>query len=119
MALQTAEHPTVQLKKYLNVVAQIKPLAPSQEQECLALVAAGEEQARRLLVESYLPRVVSWVNPFRSGPLRFDELIELGNQALVVAAWSAAKRGVKALEPVLKAAVKNEVKQACKEAEKA
>ncbi len=119
MSLQATETKTDRLKQYLNVMTQIKPLEEAQEKECLSQMAAGDEQARRHLVESFLPRVVAWVREYRGAGLRFDELIELGNQALVVGAWSASRRGVLNLAAELEQVVRRDVEQAIKEAEKA
>ena len=85
MSLQTAEKQSTQLKQYLQVMAGLERLNLAQEKECLCKMASGDEDSRRRLVESYLPRVVAWAGEFRGGALRFEELIELGNQALVVA----------------------------------
>jgi DNA-directed RNA polymerase sigma subunit (sigma70/sigma32) len=83
MATLTANTKTDQLKEYLGLMQHIRPLAPHQEKACLSLLQAGDHQARRHLVENYLPRVVSWVAPMRGQGLTFEELIEAGNQSVI------------------------------------
>jgi len=45
--------------------------------------AQGDEWARRLLEERFLPLVLRWVQPYRGRGLELEALIELGNRALL------------------------------------
>ena len=62
---------------------QFHPLAPWQEAELLEQSRNGIDQAKVDLIESYLPRVLTWASAWRGSDLTFAELIEIGNRSLV------------------------------------
>ena len=70
-------------KDYLNCMQQIPALSQADLSMALKARAQGDEWARRLLEERYLPMVVAWVLPYRGHGLEFMDLIELGNRALL------------------------------------
>jgi DNA-directed RNA polymerase sigma subunit (sigma70/sigma32) len=74
------------LKDYLILLASLAPLGAEREAELLGLSRAGDAAALRELVEGYLPRVLHWVAPRRGEALSFQELIAIGNCALIDAA---------------------------------
>lgn len=101
------------LKDYLLLLSTIGPLDSSREFQLLELSRHGDEEAVRQLVEAYLPQVLAWVSPRRGQALSFQELIAIGNCALIEAVKayrgrpekfkSAAQQGVdRAVEMALK-----------------
>ena len=84
----------LRLKDYLICVAGLDALTPGELQQAYHAWQDGDEPARRLIEERYLPRVVAWVLPYRGAGLRFRALIQAGNYALLrslrhppVASW--------------------------------
>ena len=80
------------LKDYLVLLSTLEPLGKAREAELLALSSQGDSAALRELVEGYLPRVLHWVAPRRGEALSFQELIAIGNCALIETA-KARKNG--------------------------
>jgi DNA-directed RNA polymerase sigma subunit (sigma70/sigma32) len=77
-------------------MASVQPLNARQEQRLLKAARGGDEASLRALVENYLPRVVHWVSPRRGGALSFQELIALGNCALMqtLGSWNGDPKGL-------------------------
>lgn len=80
-------------KDYLSCMLQIPPLSEADLALALLSRAQGDEWARRLLEERFLPKVVSWVLPYRRPGHELMDLIEIGNRALL--------RGLRHLKPGL------------------
>lgn len=83
--------PAFQLKYYLLCMEQIPPLSGEDLQAALHARAKGDEWARRLLEERFLPLALRWVQPYRGQGLSFEALIQAGNRALL--------RGLRQLKP--------------------
>lgn len=82
------------LKDYLICLAGLAALTPAELEAAYGAWQRGDEPARRLIEERYLPRVVAWSLPYRGAGIRFKALIQAGNYALLralrrppVAAW--------------------------------
>jgi len=71
------------LKDYLLLLAKIQELDPAREAGLLAKCAEASAEAQRELVEAYLPKVLRWVAPRRGEALSFQELLAIGNCALI------------------------------------
>jgi DNA-directed RNA polymerase sigma subunit (sigma70/sigma32) len=75
--------PSFNLPTYLNCMLHIPALSPQDLETAVRARACGDEWAKRLLEERFLPKVVRWVHPYRGRGLEFQALIELGNRALM------------------------------------
>lgn len=82
---------SLKIKDYLLCMQQIPALSDGDLKQALLDRARGDEWARRLLEERYLPRVLGWILPYRGHGLEFSDLIEVGNRALL--------RGLRQLKP--------------------
>lgn len=82
---QITKRESVSLTKYLNDVSAIKLLTPEQEVEVSIKAANGDEEAKRLLVESNLRFVISVAKQYQN-QAALDELIQAGNMGLMNAA---------------------------------
>jgi DNA-directed RNA polymerase sigma subunit (sigma70/sigma32) len=71
------------LKDYLLLLGSLGELDEARRGILLKRSALGDAQAGRELVEAYLPRVLKWVAPRRGEALSFQELIAIGNCALI------------------------------------
>ena len=72
------------LKDYLLCLQGLPRLQPQSEKTYIRrLVEQDDAEARQRLEENYLPRVLSWVAPYRGLGSDLDELIEIGNRALL------------------------------------
>jgi DNA-directed RNA polymerase sigma subunit (sigma70/sigma32) len=71
------------LKDYLLLLSTFPEPDAASLAERLRLSRQGDAGARRLLVESLLPKVLSWVSARRGEGLDFQELIALGNCAMI------------------------------------
>ena len=71
------------LKDYLLLLASLESLDEIRQAELLIQAEAGDPVAIREMVEAYLPKVLAWVSPRRGEALSFQELIALGNCALI------------------------------------
>lgn len=81
--MKTATRKGRELKDYLQLMAAM-PAPESVEVEALLQgVRAGESAALRKLAEVWLPQVVAWVAPRRGEAASFQELIAIGNCALI------------------------------------
>jgi hypothetical protein len=80
-------------KDYLNCMLQIPPLSDDDLRTALLARMSGDEWARRLLEERFLPKVIAWVLPYRNPGFELMDLIEIGNRALL--------RGLRQLKPGL------------------
>jgi len=76
------------LKDYLLLLSRVEPLSPERQERLLNGAAMQDPAAVRELVEACLPRVLSWVSPRRGEALSFQELIAIGNCALIEAVKS-------------------------------
>ena len=73
---------------YLRVVAEVAPLTPAEETECIEHVRSGDDNAERAakrLVETHLGLVVSIAERYRGGPVHILDLIQSGNTGLLEA----------------------------------
>ncbi|MDN5696406.1 MAG: RNA polymerase sigma factor RpoD/SigA [Rubrobacter sp.] len=73
------------LEGYLDRIGQGKLLTPRQEKELSRRARAGEERARKRLVEKNLRLVVSVAKKYRGMGLPFEDLIQEGNVGLIKA----------------------------------
>ena len=71
------------LKDYLLLLSSVEIIDEARQAELLMRSEAGDPVAVRELVEAYLPKVLAWVSPRRGEALSFQELIALGNCALI------------------------------------
>ena len=71
------------LKDYLLLLSTVGTLDEAGQAELLALAALGDTNAIREMVEAYLPKVLAWVSPRRGEAFSFQELIAIGNCALI------------------------------------
>jgi len=85
--------PPKRTKDYLSCMQQIPPLSEDELDMALKARSGGDEWARRLLEERFLPKVIPWVLPYRGHGLELMDLIEIGNRALL--------RGLRQLKPGL------------------
>jgi DNA-directed RNA polymerase sigma subunit (sigma70/sigma32) len=83
--------PSFNLPNYLNCMLHIPSLSPEDLEMAVQARACGDAWAARLLEERFLPKVVRWVHPYRGRGLEFQNLIELGNRALI--------KGLRQLKP--------------------
>jgi DNA-directed RNA polymerase sigma subunit (sigma70/sigma32) len=71
------------LKDYLLLLASIQPADPGRQAALLELAGRGDAAAIREMVEAYLPKVLAWCAPRRGEAMSFQELIAIGNCALI------------------------------------
>ncbi len=71
------------LKDYLALMAGVDRLSFHRKAGLLEASRCGDAGAYRELTEAYLPLVVSWVASRRGEALSFQELIGIGNAALM------------------------------------
>ena len=71
------------LKDYLLLMATLESLEPQEIAALLPKCKKGDQKALRELVENFLPKVVLWVAPRRGEGFSFQELIALGNSAVI------------------------------------
>jgi RNA polymerase primary sigma factor len=75
------------LRKYLEAIARIPPLAPEEEGALCEALHSGEPQAsnaaKKRLIESQLSLVVSIARRYRGRGLSFVDLAQEGNLGLV------------------------------------
>jgi hypothetical protein len=71
------------LKDYLLLLSTLVELGAEEAGELLLKSRMGDAAARRLLVEGMLPKVLRWVAPRRGEALSFQELLAIGNCALI------------------------------------
>jgi len=76
------------LKEYLLLLASLEEPDPAAQEALLARSAKGDPEAVRAMVEAYLPKVLHWVSPRRGEAMSFQELIAIGNCALIEAVKS-------------------------------
>lgn len=71
------------LKDYLLLMASLEALGVDEQASLLLRLRKGDDRAARELVEGFLPKVVLWVAPRRGEGYSFQELIALGNSAVI------------------------------------
>lgn len=71
------------LKDYLVLMSSLEAVTPQEQSRLLSSYMGGEEGALRQLIEAFLPKVVVWVAPRRGGGYSFQELIAIGNCAVI------------------------------------
>ena len=71
------------LKDYLLLLSKVEPIDPVTQRNLLLQCSAGDPVAVREMVEAFLPRVLHWVAPRRGEAFSFQELIAIGNCALI------------------------------------
>jgi DNA-directed RNA polymerase sigma subunit (sigma70/sigma32) len=71
------------LKDYLLLLSSLGSLDARSQEALLQRCCAGDASAVRAVVEAYLPKVLQWVSPRRGEALSFQELIAIGNCALI------------------------------------
>ena len=71
------------LKEYLLLMATLPQASASEREALLEAKKQGDPQALRELSESFLPDVVRLVSPRRGEGRSFQELISLGNCAVI------------------------------------
>lgn len=78
---------SISLVKYLNEISLIPLLTKEEEQELPALIQAGDEKAFNRFVNGNLRFVISVAKQYQgSGGDRLDDLINAGNEGLMIAA---------------------------------
>jgi hypothetical protein len=73
------------LKNYLQVVASLPTALPAERGLWLAAWRAGDEEAGRCLMESFLSLAVNLAVARRGGGVRFEPLLAAANRALGLA----------------------------------
>src|SRR5580698_5935378 len=71
------------LKDYLLLLSKVEALDSQEESRLLELSRQGDRDAIRQIVEAYLPKVIAWVSVRRGEGPNFQELISVGNCALI------------------------------------
>ena len=71
------------LKDYLLLMASLEPLGLEEQADLLVKLRKGDAEALRVLVEGYLPKVLLLVAPRRGEGFSFQELIAIGNSAVI------------------------------------
>ena len=79
------------LKDYLACMLHIPTLSKEDLDRVVLARSQGDEWAKRLLEERFLPKVIHWAQPYRGRGLGFEKLIQAGNRALL--------RGLRQLKP--------------------
>ena len=75
------------LQQYLQEIGRITLLSPEREKELTCLVAAGNEQARKQLIDANLRLVVSIAKRYVGSGLPLLDLIQEGNAGLIHATY--------------------------------
>ena len=73
------------LKIYFNEISKYELLSVSEEKELFNRIAEGDEEARKKVIEHNLKLVISIAKHFRGRYLSFDDLIQFGNEGLLIA----------------------------------
>jgi DNA-directed RNA polymerase sigma subunit (sigma70/sigma32) len=71
------------LKEYLQLMAMLQPLEDFELEALLEAKKQGDPKALRELTEAFLPSVLRLVSPRRGEGRSFQELISLGNCAVI------------------------------------
>ena len=101
------------LKEYLQLMASLEPMTLEDQAEALAASQSGDRAAFRSLVEAQLPNVIRLVSGRRGEALSFQELIGLGNCA-VLEAVKRYRGPIGGLETAVVAAVHDSLDNAFK-----
>src|SRR5262245_2965867 len=71
------------LKDYLILMSSLTPMSAADRAVLLSRYQRGDQSALREMVESFLPKVILWVAPRRGEGRSFQELIAIGNSAVI------------------------------------
>ena len=74
------------ISMYLSEISQYEPLSPDREVELAVLIAKGDKQAMKELVEANLRFVVSVAKKYQGNGLSLSDIINEGNLGLIKAA---------------------------------
>lgn len=73
------------IKLYYRDISKFSPLTEEEEQQLVILVGQGDEQARKILIESHLLLVTKIARQYRQYKIELLDLIQEGNLALIEA----------------------------------
>lgn len=73
------------IKLYYRDISKFSPLTEEEEQQLVILVGQGDEQARKILIESHLLLVTKIARQYRQPNIELLDLIQEGNLALIEA----------------------------------
>ena len=83
------------ISMYLSEISQYEPLSPDREVELAVLIAKGDKQAMKELVEANLRFVVSVAKKYQGNGLSLSDIINEGNLGLIKAKRFDPSRGFK------------------------
>jgi RNA polymerase primary sigma factor len=86
IAKQITSRETISLSKYLQEVSTISLLTQEEEDTLPGLIKQGDERALKRFVEGNLRFVISVAKQYQGSGERLDDLINAGNEGLIIAA---------------------------------
>jgi RNA polymerase primary sigma factor len=85
IAVSVTKRESRSIEKYLQEIAKLPPLSPEQEVALTVRMKAGDEKAFKTLVDANLRFVVSVAKQYQNQGLALDDLINIGNEGLMIA----------------------------------
>ena len=90
--MEEAEEYPHSMELYLNEIAQFSRLEAEEELQLFALAVLGDTEAKRRLVEVYLPMVCELAGDYDGTDLPVEDLIQEGNIGLLMAVEALEER---------------------------
>lgn len=98
---------------YLEDLKMIQQISESEEADLLNQIVLGDKNAKKQLVEGYLPVIVNMIEPFRENGVAVGDLIQEGNLTLMTLIEEANSTDVEAWNTKFKLILAERIKMAC------